>query len=176
MKEVRYRSTLAFLKKHIGENKSLLDLGVPNPLSKRMQEEGYRVRNTSGENLDYDYGPYLDPKVDCITSFEIFEHMLAPFNILRAIRCDQLVASVPLNLWFATAYWNPTEVWDRHYHEFEPRQFDMLLDRSGWEIQASEKWTSVDLKNFGVRPILRRFTKRYYIVHCTRKKGYVYPV
>ncbi|HLF63260.1 MAG TPA: hypothetical protein VI603_05895, partial [Saprospiraceae bacterium] len=58
----------------------------------------------------------------------------------------------------------------RHYHEFEPRQFDMLLNKAGWNIVASEKWTSYDNK-IGLRPLLRRFTNRYYIVYCTRQEN-----
>ena len=39
---------------------------------------------------------------------------------------------VPLNLWFASAYRNKTDLWDRHYHEFEDWQFDWLLEKAGW--------------------------------------------
>ena len=42
-------------------------------------------------------------KVDAVTAFEIFEHLLAPFNVLRQIETLKLVATIPLNLWFAKA-------------------------------------------------------------------------
>lgn len=165
----RIEKTVAFLKESIGENKRILDLGTPSPLSKAMVEAGYEVINTGGEDLDVDFEKFADMDVDAVTAFQIFEHMLAPFNFLRALKTKHLVASVPLNLWFADAYWSKTDVWDRHYHDFEPKQFDMLLDRTGWEIQNSEKWTSPDYKKVGIRPLLRHFTKRHYIVYATAK-------
>ena len=32
------------------------------------------------------------------------------------------------------AYKSKTDPLDRHYHEFEPWQFDWLLEKSGWKI------------------------------------------
>ena len=55
----------------------------------------------------------------------------------------------------------------RHYHEFEDWQFDWLLEKSNWEIEKKEKWTS-PIKKIGFRPILRKFTPRYYIVYATK--------
>jgi len=72
-----------------------------------------------------------------------------------------------LRLWFAKAYCNPTDPWDRHFHEFEDWQFDWLLERSGWRIVRTEKWVSYTSK-LGVRPLLRRFTPRYYAVEAIR--------
>ena len=105
--------------------------------------------------------------VDAITAFEIFEHLIAPFNILNEIKSTKLIASVPLNLWFAKAYKSSTDKWDRHYHEFEDWQFDWLLEKSNWKIEKKEKWTS-PIKKIGFRPILRTFTPRYYIVYATK--------
>ena len=48
----RFRITLEFLKKHISTSETILDLGVPNPFSKIMEENGYSVINTKGEDLD----------------------------------------------------------------------------------------------------------------------------
>ena len=166
----RYDRTMAFVMKHIPVNSKILDLGTENPFSIIMKNNGYAVRNTRGENLDTDYVKYLDTGVDCVTAFEIFEHMLAPFNILREINTNKLIASVPLKLWFANAYWNKDDDWDKHYHEFEKKQFDFLLNKTGWEIKDSELWKSSDWKKMGLRPLLRHFTPRYYIVYCERKK------
>ena len=147
-----------------------MDLGVYNPLSELMIKDGYQVDNTEvGVDLDLDMSVVQGKNYDVITAFEIFEHMLAPFNILRETTADFLVASVPLKLWFANAYWNEEVEWDRHYHEFEPRQFDMLLGRTGWKIIDSHKW-AVKSNKIGVRPILRRTTPRYYLVVCERVK------
>lgn len=162
----RHQETLAFLKKHVAPPSKVLDLGTPNELSKLIHDNGYTIENTKGENLDTDYQAYLDTGADVVTAFEIFEHMLAPHNILKEIKTEKLIASVPVKLWFSSAYWG-ADKWDKHYHEFEKRQFDYLIERTGWKIKDSELWAS-HKKEIGIRPILRRFYPRYYIVYCER--------
>ncbi|WP_339712094.1 methyltransferase [uncultured Kriegella sp.] len=164
----RFQHTLAFLQKHISKDESILDLGVENPFSKILEEHGYVVENTKGEDLDIDFSAVMQSNAQVITAFEIFEHLLAPFNVLREIKANKLVASIPLKLWFSSAYKSKTDPWDRHYHEFEDWQFDWLLEKSGWEIQDRAKWTN-PVKKIGIRPLLRSFTPRYYIVYATRK-------
>ncbi len=166
--EWRYRKTLSFISKHCSISDNILDLGVPNHLSKLMQAKGYQVMNTKGENLDLDVKSVLDPSINCVTAFEIFEHMLAPFNILRQIKAKKIIASVPLKLWFANAYWNETDDRDKHYHEFEIKQFNFLLEKTGWKIIDSESWRPYKKIGFGIRPFLRMITNRYYIVYCER--------
>jgi hypothetical protein len=39
------------------------------------------------------------------------------------------------------AYRSKTDMWDRHYHEFEDWQLDWLLE-TGWKIIDSQKWTN----------------------------------
>ena len=161
---------MAFLKKHISTEQTILDLGVANPFSKMMSDEGYTVKNTQGEDLDLDFTFVQESDVEVVTAFEIFEHMVAPFNMLKEIPCDNLVASIPLRLWFAKAYRSDTDPWDRHFHEFEDWQFDWLLEKSGWEIIDRSKWTN-PVKKIGIRPFLRLFTPRYYIVYAKRKSS-----
>ena len=164
----RYGKTLAFMAEHLEEGSTLLDLGTENPFTPLLKEAGYAVQNTQGENLDDDYMAYAISEVDCVTAFEIFEHMLAPYNILKHLKAKRLIASVPLKLWFASAYWNEADDWDKHYHEFEVKQFRFLLEKAGWTIKAQELWTSPDPKKLGIRPLLRYFTPRYCIVYCER--------
>ena len=164
----RYRITLDFLKKHVNSNEEILDLGVANPFSEILKNNNYKVTNTSGEDLDIDYSAIKNSKAEVVTAFEIFEHLVAPFNALKEIKADKLIASVPLKLWFSNAYKNPNDKRDRHYHEFEDWQFDWLLEKSGWEIISRKKWTN-PAKKIGLRPILRLFTPRYYIVYAKRK-------
>ena len=166
--EKRFDKTLAFVQKHLPKESKILDLGTPNPLADAIANTGYLLKNTQGENLDTDFHNYLNSGVDCITAFEIFEHMLAPFNILSQLETPKLIASVPLKLWFTPAYWNTKDDWDKHYHEFEPKQFEYLLERSGWKIKDSMTWASPDYKKIGVRPLLRHITPRYYMVYCER--------
>jgi hypothetical protein len=153
----RYNKTLAFMDKHLKQGSSILDLGTPNPFTPQLISAGYRVTNTAGENLDDDF-----------KAFEIFEHLFAPYNILKEIKSKRLIASVPLKLWFAEAYWNEKDDWDKHYHEFEKKQFDLLLEKTGWKIVDAQLWTSPDPNKIGLRPLLRYFTPRYYIVYCER--------
>ena len=163
----RFKHTIQFFKKHITPNSKILDLGVVNPLSNIMIDEGFNVENTKGEDLDIDTSTIINSNADVVTAFEIFEHLLSPFTVLKSIKADKLVASIPLKLWFSSAYRSKTDMLDRHYHEFEDWQFDWLLEKAGWKIIAREKWTN-PTKKIGIRPILRWFTPRYYIVYAER--------
>lgn len=164
----RYEKTFRFIKKHIPNAQNVLDLGVTNPFSDLLKEHGYNVFNTRGEDLD------LQPEVvkqfrsiEFATALEICEHLINPMGVLSSLPCEKLVASVPLSLWFAKAYRSKNDPWDRHFHEFEDWQFDWLLEKSGWKIKASEKWNA-PIKKLGIRPLLRKFTPRYYIVYAER--------
>ena len=163
----RYKHTLTFLQKHISTSESILDLGVENPFSKIMTDNGYSVQNTTGEDLDTEFAQINSSKAEVVTAFEIFEHLVAPYNVLKEIKAQKLVASIPMRLWFASAYRSKTDPWDRHYHEFEDWQFDWLLEKSGWKIKDTAKWTN-PTKKIGIRPFLRWFTNRYYIVYAER--------
>tara|TARA_R110002020_G_scaffold156296_1_gene338294 strand:+ start:686 stop:1210 length:525 start_codon:yes stop_codon:yes gene_type:complete len=164
----RYKHTAEFLKEVLPKGSKILDLGITNPFSEIMKAEGYAVKNTKGEDLDLNTQAVKEANVDAVTAFEIFEHMVAPFQALKDIKADKLVASVPLKLWFAPAYKSKTDKWDRHYHEFEDWQFDWLLEKAGWEIKKREKFTN-PIKKIGLRPLLRSFTPRYYLVYAERK-------
>ncbi len=163
----RYKITLDFLKEVIPPNSKILDLGVENPFSEIMKQQGFQVENTKGEDLDENFSTVQNCDAEVVTVFEIFEHLIAPYNILKEIKADKLVASVPLRLWFTPAYKSKTDQWDRHYHEFEPWQFDWLLEKSGWEIKKKTTFTN-PVKKIGIRPILRHFTPRYYLVYAVR--------
>lgn len=165
----RYKHTIEFLNEVAPAPANILDLGVRNPFSEIMEESGYTVKNTSGEDLDLHLEVVKNSGVEIVTAFEIFEHLLAPFNILREIEAPKLVATVPLRLWFSPAYRSQTDKWDRHFHEFEDWQFDWLLEKAGWEIKKRHKWTN-PVKKIGLRPLLRNFTPRYYAVYAERKK------
>ena len=143
----RYQITLDFLKKYVAKNEIILDLGISNPFSEILINEGFNVNNTLGQDLDLDTSIVTNNDFDVITAFQIFEHMVAPFNVLTAIKTNKLIASVPLNLWFSNAYRNKNDQWDRHYHEFEDWQFDWLLKKSGWEIKRSYKIYKSSQKN-----------------------------
>lgn len=164
----RYNLTLNFVKQHISKNEEIFDLGVKNPLSDLLKSNGFTVTNTNGEDLDFDCSSIQNSKADVVTAFEIFEHLVSPFVVLKEIKANKLIASVPLKLWFSKAYKSKTDMRDRHFHEFEDWQFDWLLEKAGWTIISREKWTN-PTKKIGIRPLLRYFTKRFYIVYAERK-------
>lgn len=164
----RFNHTLAFVKKHLPISETILDLGVENPFSKILKEQGYTVFNTTGEDLDENQTA-LKSSFGAVTAFEIFEHLLNPYTVLKNITADKLFISVPLRLWFSPAYRSKTDMWDRHYHEFEDWQIDWLLEKTGWKIIDREKWTN-PVKKIGIRPLLRQITDRYYIVYAEKIK------
>jgi hypothetical protein len=161
--DYRYNITVEFALKHLDKSIPVLDLGAKNPLSELLEKNGFHVTNTKGD-LDVEFD--IVEKFSAITAFEIFEHMFAPFNLLNMAK-GKLIASVPLKLWFAPAYWNDNDKLDCHYHEFEEKQFNHLLDRTGWKIIDSKKWAAYD-NTIGIRPLLRRFYPRYYMVYAEK--------
>ena len=166
----RFDITLEFLKKHISKSETILDLGVSNPFSEIMLNNGFPVTNTSGEDLDQNQESLKNSNADVVTAFEIFEHLLNTYTILEAIKADKLLISIPMRLWFSPAYRSKTDMWDRHYHEFEDWQLDWLLEKTGWKIIDRKRWTN-PVKKFGIRPLLRLFTNRYYIVYAEKIKS-----
>tara|TARA_B100000902_G_scaffold23356_1_gene28110 strand:+ start:4028 stop:4552 length:525 start_codon:yes stop_codon:yes gene_type:complete len=165
----RFQITIEFVKKHIQQNELILDLGIDNPMSKIMKENGFKVINTSGEDLDFNQSCVIQTNATVITAFQIFEHLLNPFQVLREIKSEKLVCSVPLRLWFSSAYKNNNDERDNHFHEFEDWQFRLLLKKTGWRIIEEKKFTN-PVKKFGFRPFLRLFTNRYLIVYAEKIK------
>ena len=163
----RFNKTLKMLKSIVPNGTSIFDLGVKNEFSKIMTNNGYKVYNNSGEDLDLKYNFKIPNDVDIVTGFEILEHLVSPYPLLKNLRCKKLFVTVPLRLWFSSAYRNKNDIRDCHYHEFEDWQFDWLLEKSGWKIIKKEYWTN-PAKKIGLRPFLRLFVKRYYAVYAER--------
>lgn len=163
----RYQKTREFLEQTLTPEESILDLGAENPFSRLLKADGFDVRNTA---VDLDREPEALSRLegDVVTAFEILEHLLNPLGVLQSIPGSRLYASVPMRLWFSSAYRNPTDPWDRHFHEYEPWQFDWLLDHAGWEIIRREQWTN-PVRRLGIRPLLRLFTPRWYVIEAIRK-------
>lgn len=163
----RFEHTLEFVGQYLTSSDVILDLGVVNPLSKLLEKQGYEIYNTEGEDLDLDFTALQNDQYTVLTAFEIFEHLLNPFGVLQNCRAKKLLISVPLRLWFSTAYRSKTDARDRHYHEFEAWQLDWLIEKSGYRIIARKKWAH-PVKKLGFRPILRWFTPRYYMIYAEK--------
>lgn len=164
----RFQQTISFLQSSLPKESRILDLGSPNDMSAFIKKNGYQLDNAHGVDFDTEPAVIAKEGYDAVTMFEVLEHLVNPMGILSAVKSPRLFASIPLDLWFAKAYRNKKDEWDQHFHEFEDWQFDWLLDKSGWKIVRSEKWNS-PIQKIGLRPLLRRFTPRYYIVEAVRK-------
>lgn len=158
---------MEFVNKHIPKGSSILDLGIANPLSKIMKKDGYYVLNTTREDLDENQNALLNNDYNVLTAFEIVEHLLNPYTVLKSCKANKIVISVPLRLWFSTAYRSKTDMLDRHYHEFEIWQLDWLVEKAGYKIIDKNSWTN-PVKKLGIRPLLRWFTPRYYIIYAEK--------
>jgi len=164
----RYSKTLEFIKnRNLDKKLSILDLGIENPFTELLKKEGYKIYNTGETDLDLAPEIVKGFNTNVTLALEILEHLVSPFPLLKCLPGDKLVATVPLKLWFSSAYKNPVDKWDCHYHEFEDWQFDWLLEKSGWKIIHTEKWKS-PVNSFGIRPFFRKITPRYYAVYAEK--------
>ena len=143
----RYKNTLAFLQKHITTQEAILDLGVTNPFSEIMKQNGYNVENTSGEDLDLDFDFVQNSNANVVTAFEIFEHLLAPYNILRAIKADKIVADLQEDIIsgklkpddLTAAQQEKVDELDRQGSEMnrDPHQVDSRHDQGPCEVRVT---------------------------------------
>lgn len=164
----RFERTLAFVRQSMAPPARVLDVGPDNALAADFRAAGYEVLNTGRVDLD-DEPEAAAVEADALFAFEVFEHLVNPLGVLRASPARRLFASVPRRLWFAEAYRNEDDPWDRHFHEFEDWQFDWLLDKAGFEIVRRERWTPARSGlPLGVRPLLRTVTPRWYVVEARR--------
>jgi hypothetical protein len=75
----------------INQNESILDIGTPNPFSDRLQNQGLTVYNTTGLDLDESPESVRKYDADITTAFEIFEHLLNPLGVLKAIKSERSI-------------------------------------------------------------------------------------
>ena len=69
-----------------------------------METNGYTVINTKGEDLDTNQNALDSENYTVFTAFEIFEHLLNPLTVLQHVKADKILISIPLRLWFSSAY------------------------------------------------------------------------
>lgn len=114
----------------------------------------------------YDKLKQVVEKSFCITSFEVFEHLYNLFPVLQVLReCDlPLIASVPLRFPFSKQYWTD-DYFDRHYNEFEPKQFRWILKEARFKITHEEMW-KLEFNMKGIRPFIKSFYPIWMAVIC----------
>ena len=71
------------LKEILPEGGIIYDLGIRNPFSEIMEKEGYKVINSEGQDFDFEYDIKIPKEVDLVTGFEILEHLVSPFPLLK---------------------------------------------------------------------------------------------
>lgn len=167
VKLFRFNKTRLLMSRYIDHQERILDLGTPSDLSEILKKDHFNIQNAYGFDFDLDPDRVNDYEYDVLTAFEVLEHLVSPFPLLQKTRARKLVVTVPLRLWFAKAYQDAGNPWDRHYHEFESWQLDMLVEKAGWEIRAREKWVP-PFSPDGLRSILRAMTPRFYAVYAER--------
>jgi len=153
-------------------NVTILDIGYKHGFSDLMSD--WDVVNT-----DYDLDMLNNTRIRQLNSykqiiaFEVLEHLLNPYSLLQSLSGKMLI-TVPLNLWWRQSYWEVNNTHKQHYHEFEVRQFNKLLTKTGWKILYSEQW-KIDLitliKNPGFRTLPRLLWPSFYFV-VVEKRNY----
>ena len=140
---------------------TVLDLGGDNLMRRILAHElEIEFVGTGEMNLD-NFSPTklieLTVKAGMCTAFEILEHLVNPYLLLHTLsRAGMpLIATVPLRFPLSKQYWGKDK-YDRHYNEFEPRQFQWLLNEAGYDILHEEYW-KLPLNFVGLRPFLRAF-------------------
>lgn len=166
-----------FLKKYTNIN-TLLDIGTFNGFFvKFMRDKGYEAYGTDFNNdainvglKNYELSGYLSTsiedfgikKFDCITAFEIIEHLENPkqflFDISLLLEKDGILAiSCPNNnmLWRVPVDYPP-----HHLSRFSPNSLKILLNQYGFEILSHfEQMSSIDLLRNYIGSFLRESKK-----------------
>lgn len=166
----RIKLVESYLKKDL----IILDLGIQNKISQALRESGYLVKNTNGEDLDFDRHAIKKGDYDAITAFEIMEHLYNPFEVLHDIPKNKLIfISIPIrHLFIQDSYFKHDESRMSHFHEFEDWQMIRLLEKTGFTLIKYYKKKQTSMFNdwrtfrrsFGFRPIMREFKKAMYII------------
>ena len=119
MPDRRYRKTLSLMKTHLPAPARIMDLGWTIHSSEIMRKEGYTVDNTGGEDLDEEVSLAKATGYDAVTAFEILEHLLSPYTLLKSIEAPKSSSQYPECV-VSGPHRNPKDPRDNHYHEFYP--------------------------------------------------------
>ncbi len=167
--KIRMQMTLDLIKKYTAPNSKIYDFGHKSIMSEWMEKEGYTVVNNSTEvDLDFNQDEItkLSSEADLTTSFEVFEHLTNLFAVLMAIKSKKMLITVPAKVWFKSAYWGPND-FDHHYHEFEYKQIEKILNKTGWQVKEHGFW-KVSF-GWGLYSLLRKIWPSYIWIYVEKK-------
>jgi len=164
----RHQITLDLVHKIIPDDKIIFDLGQQNEMSLLMAKDYQVINNTPKADFDKDQQEIIElsQMANVCTSFEVFEHLLNPYAVLKSIVSPYMLCTVPLNTWFKKAHWDKTDRRDRHFHEFEQRQFLWLLEETGWDVISYGTFSASD--KMGLMYFLRILYPNYLYVLAKR--------
>ena len=91
----RYQKTLSILKQYAPQGSIILDVGVENPFSAVMQQEGYTVLNTTGQDLDFESHTLQAFKADFTVALEFLEHLVNPLAVLQNLPTKRVLILYP---------------------------------------------------------------------------------
>jgi len=154
----RWGKTVKELKGRIKRDRIALDVG-PNGKFQNILANAFHIEVMNTNNLDLDIGIWQVSKFwDYIFMFDILEHLMDPFTVLRQAR----VSLKDGGKLFITVPRRPKFLWNRgHFNEFDEWRFRVFVERAGFKIVYQTSWR-MKKSRFGVRPILRYFLERTY--------------
>lgn len=160
----RRNRTLCLVQQNVNGLKIIYDMGDVSPMRYELERD-YFVKTLP-------YKDYNDLNMDSFrnevfVSFKVFEHIFSPYHFLKATQPLLLICTVPLKIPFVPIHWSKDKR-DRHYHEFEEKQFLWMLEEAGYEIIYKKKWWYNRLP-IGIRTLLRYIFPSWLAVVARRK-------
>lgn len=166
--ECRFKITKNFINRTINVTcGNVLDIGDENPFGKNLASHFGLNYNHTVCDLDRTVKTSTNiGKYDIVFCFEILEHLINPGLALQYIKKSLktgglLYISVPRTP--QCLGWNPA-----HFHEFDRKRFEFLLDKYDLSYKDHEKhtlWHSPKWYLHGIRPFLFRWNIGRNVTH-----------
>lgn len=165
----RFVTTLDFIGPQLSAGEGL-DIGEDNPLSQMIRDKYHIPVDNTSVDLNEEPFPW-EGRYDYIFDFEVLEHLFNPLFHLRQLHKALKPGG---RVFLSTPRGKPYFLWHyQHFHEIHPKQFYFLLDYAGFEVVRSEVRRTHDLGFYltGLRPLLRYYFDRIYLVELRKKQG-----
>jgi len=133
----RAENTLQFINENVHPiGPFALDVAGPSPVGKYISSAlGLKYKTTEG---DLDYDPFLLDGVipSFVLCLEIIEHLMSPKYFLKTL-AENTTASIDLIITYPS---RPKFLWTScHFHEYDKKRFEYLVEQSGWKIVARDR-------------------------------------